>query len=183
MTHAAAPSTGEARLVRLVPVSVADAQAAYTSADGVFFDDEAKSALEMAGLVLDASADDSAAGFVWVRFDDRPPEEPQRLAVSFYRVEVADPRRAAQTQHWVVEAYCWRRGPDGSIALYGVCTQRAFERVFETDFETIGDETAAAVARSIVDQMAEELYPLLLQAVRATQGLDPDKPTDRNRLA
>lgn len=83
-------------------------------------------------------------------------------------------------QVWRVEANCWRRGPDGSIASYSVSTLPGATLVRFLEFEdkeTLTDEEAMAAAKSLAVAVAKDLFPHLLHAVRAAQGIDPDKPT------
>jgi hypothetical protein len=194
ISHLVTASTTDTRLIRLTPVSTAEAQAACTIADRHRFDDDTLLALRDAGIVLDERDDERQSGLlVWARLDWVPADlqsdvrqsasAQRRQQVTFYGVEAADARPAEGSPQWIVDAHCWRRGQDGSIAVYEVATRMKFQRVFETDAETINDRTAAAVARSIVEEIAGELYSLLLRTVLAAQGIDPDKRPRRDRLS
>ena len=79
---------------------------------------------------------------------------------------------------WTVTAYCWRKGPGGSIACYTLAQRRPWTRCYEHEGSvTIPDETAEAVAQNMGDQLASQLFPELLYAVLSAQGIDPDKKT------
>jgi hypothetical protein len=80
---------------------------------------------------------------------------------------------------WTVTANCWRRGPEGSIACYTL-SQRRWTRCFEHEGgDTISNEIAEAVAHDMVRQLAAQIYPKVLYAVRSAQGDDPDEKPDR----
>jgi len=99
------------------------------------------------------------------------------------RVETAmSPIRRGTGADWGVEANCWRRGPGGSIAVYTLHPGKNWSRVYESEIETIDDRTARAVAESVITQLANELYPRLLDAVRATQGAAADERPPKGRL-
>lgn len=75
---------------------------------------------------------------------------------------------------WTVTANCWRRSAEGSIACYTL-SQRRWTTCFEHEgSDTISNEIAEAVAHDMIRQLANEIYPRVLYAVRCAQGIDPD---------
>jgi hypothetical protein len=83
---------------------------------------------------------------------------------------------SARPDTWLVSAHCWRRGPGGSLACYTLESRTSWTRCYEHEgTATISDEIAKAIARSMVEQLAAEVFPKLLYAVRSAQGIDPDR--------
>jgi hypothetical protein len=180
-------ATPESRMVRLTPVAAAEAQEACRCGGSSVGDKAIERLLEHAGVSLKRRGAPSQPRLVWARLEqadtgkDGTGIPPPRLAL--YRVELADWRPPQENQEWLVKAHCWRRGPDGSIAVYEISPQKPFVRVFETEVETIDDRTAAAVTASMIQQLVTELSPLIMRAVLATQGVDPDRRPGRDRLS
>jgi hypothetical protein len=176
----------DARMVRLTPIAAADAQDACWHGGSFVGDEIIERRLQDAGISLKRRGGAGKRMLVWARLETRADRDATGISkpqLSFYRVELADPIPAVGDSQWLVEAHCWRRGPDGSIAVYSLSTRRPFQRVFETELETIDDATTAEVAGSMFRQIARELVPLVVQAVRATQGRDPDRRPERDRLS
>jgi hypothetical protein len=68
---------------------------------------------------------------------------------------------------WAVTAHCSCRGPGDSLACYTLVLREGSRKVF--------DETAQAVAQSMVHQLVSEVFQKLRNAVQSTEGADPDK--------
>jgi hypothetical protein len=187
-------STPDARIIRFTPVAIADAQEACWRGGHLIADKDVERALESAGVSLEPRESAGQVSLVWARLDEPPETESEAdispvsgsrpaSGLSLYRIEAADRRPATGSSQWLVEAHCWRRGPDGSIAIYEIDTRRPVQRVFEAEIETIDDATAGQVSGSIFRQIAIELVPLVVHAVMSTQGNDPDWKPDRDWLS
>jgi hypothetical protein len=188
-------SAPNAHAIRLKPVEAAVAQEACRRGGHSLADMDVVRALEGAGLDLDRRVDQGQPSLIWARLDraETAEENPADTSatrgelpspqLTFYRVEDAEVHQTGTSAQWLVESFCWRRGPDGSLAVYELSTRVPFQRAYESEVETIDYATAAEVAGSMVKQVVIELMPLLVDAVRATQGKDPDLRPERDRLS
>jgi hypothetical protein len=188
-------SAPNAHAIRLTPVEVTVAQEACCRGGHSIANKDVERALESAGLDLERRVDQGQPSLIWARLDRAetaganpadtwaPRGELPSPRLTFYQVEDAEVHQTGTSAQWLVEAFCWRRGPDGSMACYELSTRVPFQRAYETEAETIDDATAAEVAGSMVKQVVIDLMPLLVHAVRATQGNDPDLRPERDRLS
>jgi hypothetical protein len=188
-------SAPNAHAIRLTPVEVDVAQEACRRGGYSIANKDVERALESAGLDLAQRGGEGQPSLIWARLDrvgtaeanpadtSAPRGELPSPRLTFYRVEDAEVHQTGTSAQWLVESFCWRRGPDGSLACYELSTRVPFQRAYETEAETIDYATAAEVAGSMVKQVVIELMPLLLHAVRATQGKDPDLRPERDRLS
>jgi hypothetical protein len=172
----------------LTPVTAADAQEACWRGGKFVAENAVERLLESAGISLARREIAGQPILVWARLDQASGDEdetrisaPPRL--SFYPVEAADLCAAADDSQWLVEAHCWRRGPDGSLAVYELSTRKPFQRAVEAPVETIDDAAVVKVATSTFQQLVNELGPLIVRAVSATQGHDLDQRPERDRLS
>jgi hypothetical protein len=184
-----------AHAIRLTPVDVTVGQEACRRGGYSIADMHVVRALESAGLDLARRGCEGPSSLIWARLDrvgtavenpaDTSPTRGELPSprLTLYRVEDAEVHQTGTSAQWLVESFCWRRGPDGSLACYELSTRVPFQRAYESEVETIDDATAAEVAGSMVKQVVIELMPLLVDAVTATQGNDPDLRPERDRLS